>query len=489
MKFRKTKTVILTCLIFCSLILSVRVWFDEELWPGGYNFFIMLRNTPVISRIFNSESSYSMPKENLSKPQKVVITNGSERSVFYNSDTSFDAVNTIVKDFLTKTLLTGENVLSSSAVPKEEWYDVLRNDELLDTRSIYIDYSLAFTPSLFAHVIGIQNSWMEEDVTAVKEFIVAPVNSDSVDALFYVKDFGNGTIMKYFVSYDDKDVIDSAIRKYAGESDDTNSFSFELNLDNKSSGIGSGVVQKVFLDSMVIVSTNTSEKPVIESENPLANDGFSPNAMLGVFDYPSVSPRHYTDTSGTEYFVENYSVLKIYPEGIIEYTADRESMGIEISENLSLYESLNRAIEFSEKIWKAVVPEEPFNVLVTSNLIENSQDSGTYNFTLDYYYYGSPVTVEAGGMNHAVEISVKNGKIVSYRHFIRKYSPAEATAQPVPMIDALDRIYASFAATEEEIEIKDVYLSYIDNGGLLGKMPVWSAEIRGSEKVFYLKGE
>ena len=351
MKYRRTKTVILTFLIISSVILSVKVWFNEELWPGGYNFFIMLRNTPVISKIFNSDDTYSMPKENLSKPQKIVITNKAERSVVYNSDTAFNGVNDIVKSFLTYTLSEPASVVTSADAPDDEWYNVLRNDELLDTRSIYMDFSLAYTPELFAHINGIQSSWLGNDVSAVKEFIIAPVDGDGVDVLLYVKDYNTEAVKKYYVAYSGRDLIDKAITRYTTHSENTNSFSFELNLNEATGGIGSGIVQKILLDSMVIVSTNTGQQPVIESKNPLAEDGFDLREMLGVFKYPSLSPRHYTDSAGTEFFVENYSVLKIYPEGIVEYTADKDSMGIEISDKpLSLYETLNRAIEFSEKV-------------------------------------------------------------------------------------------------------------------------------------------
>ena len=448
----------------------------------------MLRNSSVISKIFNTENAYSMPKENLSKPQKIVFTNGAERSVFYNSDSAFENMNTIVRNFLSEALQSSDCIVSRADVPETEWYDVLRNDELLDTRSIYVEYSLAFTPSLFAHIIGIQNTWIEPEVDAVKEFIIAPVNSDDVDIIFYIKDFSQNAIKKYFVSYKDKQAVETAVKLYAGKSAETNSFSFELNLDNKSAGIGTGVVQKVYLDSMVVVSTSAAEKSVIISENPLESPDFSYNNVLSVFGYPDVSPRHYTDASGTEHFVENYSTLKIYRDGIIEYSTDKDSMGIEISDDSTLYESLNRAIEFSEKVWKAAVPDEPFNVLVSSNLTENSQ-SGVYDFTLDYYCYGSPVTVDTGDMNHAVSISVKNGKITGYLHFLRKYTSAGYDVQPVSMIDALDSIYASFASAEEKIEIEDVYLSYIEDGKISQKEPVWSAEIEGREKIFYLKGE
>ena len=488
MKYRRTKSVILLCLIFSSLIMSVYVWFSEELWPNGYNFFIMLKNTQIVREIFHKDI-YSVPKENLSKPQKIVLACDEDRSVYYNSEMSFDSIHDTYKEFICHALKDSANVLNRAFVDEAEWYSILRNDEIPEVRSLYVDYSLAYTPALYAAVLGIRNTWLEGEVSAVKEFIVAPAEKDS-NSLLYVKDYNDGTIHKYLIDSPMNSEIRSTIEKNTQNSYESYSYSFELNLNNREVGIGEGVVQKVFLDSMVIVSPSETETAIAMSVNPLKGDESFYIGTINAFDMSPGSTRNYTDPMGVRYCIQNYSTLKIHPEGIVEYTADNEDMGIVLSEApFSLYETLNSAIEFSEKVWHSVAPGEPFSVLVTSDLIEKDKASGEYTFTLDYYFDGEPVSVKlnsktAGKMNHAVEIGIKKGKIIKYRHLLRKYeSTGETKICPSP-IDALDIIYKSLPE-EEETYIEDIYLSYIEDGTENRRKTLWCAKLRGSDDIIY----
>ena len=109
-KLRKTKTALLVCLIASSLFLSVHVWFGEELWPEGCNsFVVMFKNSPIVKTLF-TKNIYSMPKENLSTPRKLVLTNYSERSVYYNSNENFKPVTDAIKPFMAETLRSRENI-------------------------------------------------------------------------------------------------------------------------------------------------------------------------------------------------------------------------------------------------------------------------------------------------------------------------------------------------------------------------------------------
>ena len=486
MKLRRTKSLILTCLIISSIVLSAYVWMSEELWPKGYNFFIEIKNHPSIRRFFSADV-YSIPMENLSKPEKIVVTKGEERNVYYNSDPSFEEVNKTVSAFLESVLSDEATVQNRVTVSAEEWKNVLRNDEILDTRSLYVDFSLEYSSELFAHMIGIKNTWIDKEVSSLKEFIIAPVGEGESDVLFYAKG-GGELIYKYLISYKGKSEITAAIDTYATDTATTYSYSFELNLDKNNQGIGTGVKQKVFLNSMVIMSSNSTTVPVIYGENPFESELADRGALLGHFRYAAGAPKHYTDYSGIEYFVENDAHLKLYPNGLIEYVAEADGGGIELPESpASVYEAINRSIGFAEHVWSSVVGDAPFSVLVTSDLLEN--DEGIYKFTLDYYYEGKLVTTEISGngfedMNHAVEIEVKNGKVIRYRHFFRRYQMA-AEIVSTPQIEALDKIYERFNTGEDEIFINDVYLSYIENGTNSDKAPVWCAEIEGSDNIVY----
>ena len=465
--------------------MSAYVWFSEELWPGGYNFFVMLRNNPAVRRIFDSDV-YSIPKENLSKPQKIVVTQGEMRNVYYHSDPSFEKINKGISAFISATLKDETLILNRTTVDKNEWHDVLRNDEILDTNSIYVNYSIEYGSNLFARVIGIKETWLGKEISAVKEFIVAPVDGGNI--LFYVKDAATEMIYKYLVKYEESKTVASVINDYATNTDTTYSYSYELNLDKNDEGIGTGVVQKVFLDSMSIISSGTTTVPVIYGENPFETGIVDRDELLGGFQYASGSPNHHTDFEGIEYFIENYSHLKIYPSGLIEYVAETAGGGISLPESpATAYEALNKSIEFAENIWRSAMGDVSFSVLVTSDIIENNE--GNYKFTLDYYYEGNMVTTSLKGnghdsMNHAVEIEVKNGEIVKYRHFFRKYDNA-GTVVSTPQIEALDKIYERFQSPETEIIINDIYLSYIENGSINDKSPVWCAKIEGSDEIVY----
>ena len=214
--------------------MSAYVWFSEELWPGGYNFFIMLQNNPAVRRIFNSDV-YSIPKENLSKPQKIIVTRGEKRNVYYNSDPSFENINHGISAFISETLKDESLVTNRVAVDKGEWQDVLRNDEILDTNSIYINYSLEYDSNLFARMIGIKDTWIGKEISAVKEFIIAPVGDSEGDILFYVKDAAVETIYKYLISYKDKKTISAIVNDFATDTGTTYSYSFVRSIPNSCS--------------------------------------------------------------------------------------------------------------------------------------------------------------------------------------------------------------------------------------------------------------
>lgn len=488
-KREKVKTLILSLLIISSLVLSVSTWVYEKLWPTGYSFFSNFSDIPVISALFGSTDNYSIPVDNLSKPGKIVVTNGEIRSVYYNSDSSFAGLHSVTRDFLVSVLTNEDIVIRRAAVSPDEWYDVLRNDELLDTKSIYAEFSLSYTPDLFAQIMGVQHTWVTQPA-AVRDFIIAPLGNDGQDMLLYARDANNDLVYKHYVVYDKKADIINAISEYTSNESGNFIFSFEQNLDGSSEGIGGEIQQKVFVDSLVLLSPESTETDIITAENPIdTSDTQALNELLSCFGYAPNSLRHYTAADETEYFVENYGSLRIYPSGIIEYTALDTSKAYDLFEDdnttRSLYETLNRAIEFSESVWNTVMPDTEFNALVTSDLVENNAAPGEYTFTLDYYFEGTPITVDAPDMKNAVIIEVKNGRITSYRHLIRRFTQTGESVQNISMVDALDILYSTLSAqeSEEATVVTELFLSYVEDSNQSQKTAVWCAKIQGSDEV------
>jgi len=488
-KREKFKTLILILLIISSLVLAVLTWVYEKLWPTGYSFFSNFSDIPLISSWFGTEDNYSFPVDNLSKPGKIVVTNGEKRSVYYVSDSSFAGLHSVTRDFLVTVLTNEDMVIRRAAVSPDEWFDVLRNDELLDTKSIYTEFALSYTPDLFAQIMGVQHTWMTEP-SAVRDFIIAPLGNDGTDMLLYARDANSDIVYKHYITYDKKADIVNAISEYTANESDNFIFSFEQNLDGRSEGIGGQVQQKVFVDSLVLLSLESTETDIITAENPIdTNNTEALNNLLSCFGYAPNSLRHYTAADETQYFVENYGSLLIHPSGIIEYTALDTSKAYDLFEGdnttRTLYETLNRAIEFSESVWNTVMPDTEFNALVTSDLAENGAAPGEYTFTLDYYFEGTPITVDAPNMKNAVIIEVKNGRITSYRHLIRRFTQTGESVENIPMIAALDALYTTLSKEEntEATIVTDLFLSYVEDSGQSTKTAVWCAKTEGSDEV------
>ncbi len=486
MKKEKLKTAILTVLISGAILLAANVWFGSGMWPRGYDFFVSFPSRTFFSQIFRKEQPYTSPMENLAKPRMLVVTNGASRGVYYNSDASFARYFNAVNDFF-KTVLSDDSLMFlSTAVEEKEWFDVLRNDEILDTKSIYISYSTAMSPRLFAQAIGTEHTWLQGYADAVREFIVAPVGDTGYDVLLYVRSREEGTVSKFYINYPQKEDLFSTI---AGMTENHGySYAFELNLHDSQVGIGGGVEQKVVMEPLLVISPRSGKSVPLIGENPIASRTDT-EALLSAFGYRERGVNRYTGAEGTIHFVENYGSINIHPDGLVEYYAVDAEKGVNIlpkeGGTPTLYDSLNGAVTFAARVWESLVPDKPFDALVSSDLVEN--ETAEYTFYLDYYYEGVPITMAAGDMNHAAEIHVKNGRIVEYRHLLRRFAAAGEKEEDIPMLSAIDGIYAMLEGQEEQIRIQDLYVSYIEDAAQGAKRPVWCAKIEGEENLIYYR--
>ncbi len=482
MKKEKFKTGILLILICSAIVLAASVWFGSGIWPRGYDFFVSFPNRTFFSRFFTSSQPYVSPMENLAKPRMLVVTNDANRGVYYNSDESYAPYYEAVNSFFKTALSDKSLVFMSTAVGEEEWYDVLRNDEILDTKSIYIAYSTAMSPRLFAQVLGTEHTWLEEQTDAVQEFILAPVGDTGQDVLLYVRGLSGNPVSKFYINYPQKEALWTRI---AGMTNNEGySYAFELNLHDSHVGIGGGVEQKVVMDPLLMISPRNGASVPVVGSNPITSETDT-EALLSAFNYRERGVNRYTGADGTLHFVENYGSISIYPDGLVEYYAVDAQKGVQVlpAENApaTLYDSLNGAVTFAAKVWQSLVPDMPFDALVSSDLVENA--AGDYTFTLDYYYEGTPITMDTGQMRHAAEIHVKNGKIVEYRHLLRRYAAAGEKQPDIPMLQAIDGMYAQLGTADSQIRILDLYLSYIEDTRTQVLRPVWCASIEGQEDI------
>ena len=479
----KVKNTVIFLFILNALFLTGKIWFNEKLWSSDYNFFVFQNPFEMVSRWWRTpEEEYSMPKESLSRPRKIVVNSGDEMTVFYNSDPAFSALNDSLQAVIVP-VLSGDTIIESSESNMEEWYTALYDG------SIYAEYTVSYTPELFAQILGVKKSSAFSDLSAIEDYLIRKAPNDSAE--LFVRDAESGRVLKFLIA-----PKDTSIFSYFNQSpaeDELYFFAFDLGLSVASED-GEQPSQSVLISPMVLISANEisasriySSNPMLSSNGALEND--TVNRILSRFHSSARTGRSYTDSEGTQVYVENSGTLKLYRDGMIEYQALSSDSGIPVDgEPGGLYTSLNQTIDFVETVWEGALPNQSINVCVSGDLSHAQIDSNTYRFTFDYYVAGNPVKTEIAAkdgreaMNDAVEVVISNGRITSYRHFIRQFRQ-EGTADLIPMIDALNYILSQNAADEPSNIITDIFLSYVEDGTGKELLPEWCVTFQDSDQV------
>ena len=481
----KVKNAIIFLCILNALFLTGRIWFNEKLWSSDYNFFVFTNPASWFSRFFpDREESYSMPKESLSRPRRIVVNAGNEMTVFYNSDPAFEEINETLQAVLVP-LLKGKAAEGEAAVSSmEEWYAALAN------RSIYAEYTLSYTPELFANIQGVRDATVFSSLAAIRDYMIAP-GEDGREA-FFIREADAASeprVLKFRL----KEEYRAAYPEERPSEDELYFFAFDLGL-SAASAEGDAPEQSVVLSPMVLISANEISASRVYSTNPMISGGVldeeAVSRILARFGSGARASRNYTDSDGNQVYVENSGTLKLYRDGMIEYQALSPDRGIRVQDTPggTLYSALNSTIDFVEAVWAGAIPGEAINVCVSGDLSGAQIDSSTYRFTFDYYVAGNPVQTELSAkgsrdeMKHAVEVVISNGSIISYRHFVRRFRE-EGTAHLLPMIDALNNILSQETDADNPGRITDMFLSYVEDGSGKELLPEWCVTFENTDTV------
>lgn len=188
--------------------------------------------------------------------------------------------------------------------------------------------------------------------------------------------------------------------------------------------------------------------------------------------------------------MENYSTLKLHPNGLVEYTALQPEKGLEILETgkNNLYESLNAAIDFTEQLLANCHARRAAGRVRVLQPLEEAQ-SNTYSFTFDYMWKGTQVIVDLlpTAVGHAVEIEMKDGKITRFCFFLREYESVPAQEEAITMLQAIDMIYEEFSASSGETVIQDIFQSFYEDGSSDQHNALWTMKVNGNYQI--IKGK
>ncbi len=448
---KNLKTYVLIALIISSVILTGKIWFDEKLWPEGYNFFAVITDKFSFG---DDDIVSSLTKETISFPKTLVVTNLEKRSVYTADSQSFADMVPDVKELLRLALESDDK----TPITEQDWAMALK------TRSIHVAYPVAYDSRLFLNILGSYQT--DDNSIPVREFIISSVDIVSSAADVYIRNYDTSELTKASVAWD-KQRLDNMIETYALDSIGDLSYSSELNFDKADKN--SAAQQKVLIESNVLIQLNKRLTHMVEEINPIYDNAFKSDVvdrLLGQFGYNISGVRKYTERDNSVVFVENYSTLNLHPNGLVEYKAVDATKGIDLGSGNDFYEGLLGCVDFVNRMWGHVFPSEALNINISSDVIDTK--SNTFRLTMDYFADGAQISIDLpqssshAAMNHGVEIEVVGGKVVSYRQVLAFFESGDMSTDGLSAINALDKLMAG-SNMEGQI-IRDLYPVYISDG-------------------------
>ena len=140
----KIKSSVILLLIINLFYLTANLWFLNSSTSLKANFIEYIRRIPVVEVFFPIEANYSISKENLSKPRKFLINDGSLWMAYYNTDIGFSPINERTKEIV-KGFLQGE-ITATKKIDRATW------EAGLESLSIYVEYPVSFSPEMFCRI-------------------------------------------------------------------------------------------------------------------------------------------------------------------------------------------------------------------------------------------------------------------------------------------------------------------------------------------------
>lgn len=471
MKKESLKTAALVLLVFSSIILTINKWFSEKLWPDGYNFFSNLTSYFSMGED-KVKKTYYLSKENISNPSKIIVNNNELRSLYTNTSVNYNTMLPRIKSILKSGL--GEKDFTQSS--KDKWKEALKST------SVYIAYPVSYDVKTFSAIMDTAVS--DFGISSMREFIIVSDASSGAPHMLISDKSGNKYVDVTLNS--DSNTVNDIIEEYSVSSVGEYPYSFELNFDTKKDS----VEQKIVIEPQVVLPLNSGITPSVTKTNYF--DEISQNKDLYIpilrsFGFNTTNIKKYIDTDNSIIFAENYGSIRMYNDGLLEYRAldDTKGIALESATNPSaeFYDRFIDCIEFVNNVWDTALTSHNMDINISS--ISKNDSDGSFSLTIDYYADGMEVVSRLSKtdthekINHALEITVKNSRIVSYRQIVNGYTMNNDEVEHMSVIDALDILMAADSIKSDTIT--DVYLAYAADGNKTVCAPCWVAKTAENE--------
>lgn len=453
MKKENLKTIILTLLIFSSVILSVQIWLLSPVWSDTQN--------PVnfFKQLFSKEEGLNINDtgalNSVFSPRSFVLTYNDGRLILNNTEQDGKEVRSLFNNAIKSALNSG----NFAEVTEQDWQLMLRSN------SIYADYSVPISSNAFLSFLG-------DEQTAslpLTSFNQAVISMDRITPSTYIC-FRNSKENKQIrVQLTDATSLRDIYEENATKAKESYSYAFEMNLDKKVSD--TNVHQTVLMNSYVLLPVEPVKMNSIETV-PVTFTEETIDKILTLFGYNPKTARKYSESSGNLLFLDSNSTLKLHPDtGYIEYTANQGS-GLSLTGGNMLSSAATGCGKLLDDIFTLFDIDENVTLFINSPLDNDLNTS--YVISFDYLFNGNKIQAE----KHSCEIHITDGVITEFYTIVKNYRFVSEKGEE-NALDVLEKLYLSMQ--QETLVIDELYTGYTENSG---EMPLsWQAKVSGSNEI------
>ena len=407
MKKEFIKTVVLTCLVISSLVLSAHIWHEKELWSLDYNSFVhSLKNFFAGDRVEEQGEDLDVQYWSQISPEFVSFTYGSQRTVYYHASPDFPDVYRMVSDILNSVEKGGSLV----TITEEEYLNAYKTNSMM----------LKFPSRVnLQELLGKEDAFFDTVTNPISSTLVIGISDSQTNYLTFLDD-SSGRAYRLPVSFT---VEAEKIREQVISSNQNISFAFELNFDTDA-----GDSDRILFERFVPMVLEAPDVQTVKAEKVPYSSSY--DSVFKAFHIVKNSARSYRDKEGDIHFIENRSILKIREDGAFSFEANDPEAGIALG-GKSEKEAVT---EFVNLLYQSMTPESDGYLVVLSHY--DQDDQHVYEFI-----YHTPNGFLYQKDQPAVRVVCQNGVVMKYEQTVLQLEVGEKVAMPTGVIEAYDYLY------------------------------------------------
>lgn len=463
MKKEIVKNSILTLLIFICVFLFYKIWFSEKLWSSDYNFFAALWGGLPIA----ADTSSSV--EDILQPKTIIFSGGGKRFVSTKGESGFEDYYDEVKSVLEK--VTEKTKFADST--EEEMISAIK------ASSVTVDFGTVFGGETGAFL----GTYFPCD--HVRDVVISLNDTALGKPVVFIRDHASGRVFKAVADLP-LDKLSKSVSDHILENSGGNiPFAFELGFNKSDITEGSEISQKILLKSNILIGLTDVTVPAINVTPPTDTDlsASKLNTLLRQFGIQRSTARKYIETNDDVLFVGSGATLKISKSGTLEYSAETEGPVIyDASSKNAIPSAVGNIFSYVRTVFRSFELSSP-TLQISSDLVNLSDAAEEITIYIDYYLDSIPVMAWDNG--HAISITVKNGRLVSYKQQVCTVSKAGRMLAAGNMLQAVDGIYTAHPLKEgETVTVSDIFVAYTGENNIS-----WCAKIDGSDQLIVINKE